>query len=349
MDSLSQIVLGGAVGEAVLGRKVGNKAVVWGAIAGTIPDLDIVPSQFMEIVTRIEFHRSVTHSLLFAILMSPVLALLVRKIHAKSQASLVQWAHLFFWSLFTHALLDCCTTWGTQLFWPFSEYRIAWKNISVVDPVYTIPFLIFLVAVMFKRKKDSARSVLNWAGLGISTFYLCLTFLNQQIMTTNFKNELNEQKINYSRITLFPTIFNNILWRGIAETDDGFYIGYASFFDEKIKPGFTFFPKNYNLLAHLPADSRLVRFPVITDGFYILSKIDSAIVLSDLRFDQLAGWEFPDAPFIFNYRFQVDSEKKLKIIRARPSFDGKDAGQFFTSLTRRIKGAVGEKAENTGR
>ena len=34
MDAVTQIALGAAVGEATLGKKAGNKAVVWGAIAG---------------------------------------------------------------------------------------------------------------------------------------------------------------------------------------------------------------------------------------------------------------------------------------------------------------------------
>ena len=42
MDSLTQVVLGAAVGEAALGKKIGNRAIVWGGIAGTIPDLDVL-------------------------------------------------------------------------------------------------------------------------------------------------------------------------------------------------------------------------------------------------------------------------------------------------------------------
>lgn len=68
MDSLTQIVLGAAVGEAVLGRKVGNRAMLYGAIAGTIPDLDILSSYFTDTVTALEIHRGFTHSILFSII-----------------------------------------------------------------------------------------------------------------------------------------------------------------------------------------------------------------------------------------------------------------------------------------
>ena len=64
MDSLTQIVLGAAVGEAVLGRKIGNKAILWGAIAGTIPDLDVLSKLFVDDVTANEWHRGFSHSIL---------------------------------------------------------------------------------------------------------------------------------------------------------------------------------------------------------------------------------------------------------------------------------------------
>ena len=57
MDSLTQIVLGAAVGEAVLGKKVGNKAMLYGAIAGTIPDLDVLARFYVDTVTATEWHR----------------------------------------------------------------------------------------------------------------------------------------------------------------------------------------------------------------------------------------------------------------------------------------------------
>ena len=79
MDSLTQIVLGAAVGEAVLGKKIGNKAMFYGAIAGTIPDLDVLFSNFTDTVTALEMHRGFTHSLLFSIVFSPIFAFIVSK------------------------------------------------------------------------------------------------------------------------------------------------------------------------------------------------------------------------------------------------------------------------------
>ena len=116
MDSLTQIVLGAAIGEAVLGRKIGNKAMLYGAIAGTIPDLDVFASFFTDTVSALEIHRGFTHSVFFSLLFAPILAFIVIKY--ETYKNFKNWTFLFFWVFITHPILDAQTTWGTQLFWP---------------------------------------------------------------------------------------------------------------------------------------------------------------------------------------------------------------------------------------
>ena len=143
MDSLTQIVLGAACGEAVLGKKIGNKALLFGAIGGTIPDLDVFtgPLFYKNEIDVMLFHRSFMHSILFSVLAAFLLGWLVHKLYNSGKrlhtTTQNDWAKLFFWSLFTHPLLDCFTPYGTQLFAPFSNYRVAFNNIAVADPLYT--------------------------------------------------------------------------------------------------------------------------------------------------------------------------------------------------------------------
>lgn len=94
MDSLTQIILGAAVGEAVLGKKIGNKAMLYGAIAGTIPDLDVLTSFFTDTVSALEIHRGFTHSIFFSVLFAPVFAYIVTRFEAYK--NLKDWAWLFF-------------------------------------------------------------------------------------------------------------------------------------------------------------------------------------------------------------------------------------------------------------
>src|SRR5690606_14219318 len=118
MDSLTQIVLGAAVGEKILGKKLGNKALLYGAIAGTIPDLDVFAGKFFDPITAIEIHRGLSHSILFFLLLSPLLGWLLSKFEQKNNITFREATWFWFLGLFTHALLDAFTTWGTQLFYP---------------------------------------------------------------------------------------------------------------------------------------------------------------------------------------------------------------------------------------
>ncbi|MEL6720005.1 MAG: metal-dependent hydrolase, partial [Bacteroidota bacterium] len=91
MDSLTQIVLGAAVGEVVLGKKVGNKAMVWGAIAGTIPDLDIFANFVTDNISATAFHRGITHSIPFAIIAPFVLGWILHQIYSDRPRNDKKW------------------------------------------------------------------------------------------------------------------------------------------------------------------------------------------------------------------------------------------------------------------
>ena len=166
MDSLTQIVLGAAVGEVVLGKKVGNKAMLYGAIAGTIPDLDVLSSNFTDTTRALELHRGFTHSVVFSMVFAPTFGWLVSRYEKFKEFK--GWSWLFFWAFVTHPLLDAHTTWGTQLFWPF-DLRLAFKTIFVIDPLYTLPFLICVVLAMRRNRLDTKRRYYNRLGLALST------------------------------------------------------------------------------------------------------------------------------------------------------------------------------------
>jgi inner membrane protein len=121
MDSLTQIALGGAVGYAVLGSKIGRKAIIWGAALGTLPDLDVFLPYAGE-VEAFTYHRGFSHSLLVHLLASPIIVWLILKVHTHTTAYKKGWFWLVFLSLSTHAILDSCTVYGTQLLWPLTEF-----------------------------------------------------------------------------------------------------------------------------------------------------------------------------------------------------------------------------------
>lgn len=307
MDSLSQLVLGAAVGEAVCGRKAGNKALLWGGIAGTIPDLDVLASPFQDLVQQLYFHRSITHSILFAILVSPILGWLLKRFYKKDETSFKDWTLLFFLGFTTHALLDSFTTWGTKVFYPFSDYAVSFHTIFVIDPLYTLPFLICVVAVFFYSPKDKRRRYWNYAGLIISSSYLVLTVINKQIVNEVFEDNLLNKNIQYTRYSTKPTPFNTILWSVTAEVDSGYFIGYYSLLDPDKQIDFKYFPKNHDLLETYLPNAKLQRLLEITEGYYTVEAYAAdSIRINDLRFGQLDGWGQAKEGFAFVYVVQKD-------------------------------------------
>ncbi len=310
MDSLTQIVLGAAVGEATLGKKVGNKAMLWGAIAGTIPDLDVLSKLFVDNVTANELHRGFSHSILFSILAAPLFGWLISKLYKNKEANWKDWTKLMFLGLFTHPILDAFTTWGTQLFWPF-DYKVAINNIFVADPLYTIPFLIFVIIAMFYNRTHSKRRKFNNLGLYISSSYMLITLILQQNARANFSNNLDNQHIQYNEIQTRPTPLNTILWTANIETKDSFLIGYYSFLDEDEIIDFAEFPKNHHLLDTMKKEPLIPRLIKLSEGWYTIEKVDDSVYFNDLRFGTL-GIGADASRFVFSYELYYDDTGELK-------------------------------------
>lgn len=332
MDSLTQIVLGAAVGEAILGKKVGNKAMLYGAIAGTIPDLDVLARYFVDTVTATEWHRGFSHSIFFSILFAPIFGWLIWKLNPKSNADWKDWSRLMFWGLFTHPVLDAFTTWGTQLFWPFKT-RLAFQNIFVIDPLYTLPFLIFLVLAMFQKRTSLKRRRMNRLGLIISSVYLVTTLLLKGIAFKQFSNALAAQGLAYEEMDIRPAPFSTVLWTANIAVKDAYLIGNYSFFDTK-PIQFTSYPKNRQLLGDLKKNDKVLRLIEIAEGWYTVSKENGKLFFNDLRFG-LLSLKKDEKRFAFSYEL-VKTSNGLKVVETpkRPS----DAEGLLQSLWQRILG-----------
>ncbi|WP_405572525.1 metal-dependent hydrolase [Winogradskyella sp. Asnod2-B02-A] len=331
MDSLTQIVLGAAVGEAVLGKKVGNKAILYGAIAGTIPDLDVFASYFTDTVSALEIHRGFTHSIIFSVLFAPLFGWLVSRY--EKYKDFKGWSWLFFWALITHPILDAHTTWGTQLFWPL-DLRLAFKTIFVIDPLYTLPFLVFLILTMFQKRNSEKRRLYNGIGLTISTAYLALTFILKDKALNQFEDQLLTEDINYLQLDIRPSPLNTILWNANVDTKDNYLLGTYSFFDTK-DISFEKYPKNHYLLGNLIENEKVKRMIAISEGWYTINKIDDTLYYNDLRFG-LLSLEPNSQDFVFKYEIKVDSSGNVTFIEQEKT--NRDGKQLMKDLWQRLKG-----------
>jgi inner membrane protein len=335
LDSLTQIVLGASVGEAVLGKKVGNKAILWGAIAGTIPDLDVILRSFTDEISATQMHRGFSHSIVFAVLIAPLLGWIAKKIHFKLEdVSFKDWTKLFFWTTVTHPLLDAHTTWGTQFFWPFN-YRLAYQNIFVVDPLYTLPFLIFLIIVMTLKKENPKRSKFNTIGLSVSSTYLLLTLIFKWISFQEFKEGLENQEIEYVEIDTKPSPLNSILWSSLIETDKGYRTAYYSLFDKQEITYSKEFLKNHHLLEPYLEQKVIKQLIDISAGWYRIEEKNGKLLFWDLRFGQM-GMDVNNASFLWYYELNIEENGNMSAIKRQPEI--KNFKLVFKELFNRIKG-----------
>lgn len=248
MDSLSQIVLGAAVGEVMLGKRIGNKAQLLGAIAGTIPDLDI----FLTIGSTDPFasmvlHRGYSHSMFVHILLALPFAWMTYR-GFKRNIPFQKWYWFWFLGFFTHTILDCFTTYGTQLLLPFTNHQIGFNNIAVVDPLWTLPFMLFLLVCLFIRREKPLRMKMAYMGVGWAILYLGFTFFNKYRVHEHLSSELERQGIAYESLSTSPSIFNNILWAGMAKQGDTIYIAEYSWMQERSNVIWHAYPTNMHLL-----------------------------------------------------------------------------------------------------
>lgn len=330
MDSVTQIVLGAAVGEAVLGKKIGNKAMLLGAIAGTIPDLDVIANYFTDTVTALEMHRGFTHSIVFAVVFGLFFGWLLSL--WDKRANLKQWSWFWFLCFATHPLLDAHTTWGTQLFWPF-DLRLEYKNIFVIDPLYTLPFLVFVILAMFQKRENIKRRRFNNLGLIVSSAYMMVTIILKGITYVKFENALEEQNIAYLELDTKPSPLNTILWTANVETEDAFLIGDYSFFDSK-PIQFSSHPKNHEALGNLREEDKVRRLIKITQGWYTVSEREDGIYLNDLRFGMMSV-----DPKSEEYAFSFLIEKTANEVTVTENEKNtRDAKKLLSDLWTRIKG-----------
>ena len=335
MDSITHTVLGACVGEALAGKKLGKHAMFWGALANNIPDIDVISSTWLNQADSLLAHRGFTHSILFALIFPPVLALVLSRWHRNKQMHFRDWWLIFASGMFLHIFIDSLTCYGTGWFEPFSHHRVTMNVLFVADPFYTISLLISFVALLIiKGKKKSRR---NWTrfGLWLSTLYIGYAFINKIIIDSDFKKELVRQNISYSNYFTTPAPLNNFLWYLVAKNDTGYYIGYHSMFDKKNEMDLNFRRKNENLLSGLPQDKDLLTLKRFSKDYYAAQKINDTLFLSDIRFGTTGGWADSSADFVFRYCLAKDANNDLVIQRGRFKSAGKDA---LTSLWKRICG-----------
>lgn len=282
MDSLTQLALGAALGGATAGRQVGRRALLWGAVCGTFPDLDMfIP--LGDPVSDFTYHRSASHSLLVLTGLTPLFVWLILKLHPGTHPHRWRWAALVYLVLTTHVLLDCLTVYGTQIFWPLDTTPVAWSTIFIVDPLYSLPLLAGIVAALVAGRSRPWGHTANTAGLVLSTAYLAWTVGVKLHVEQVAHGALAQQGIEASDVLTTPAPFNSVLWRILAVNEAEYYEGYYSLLDESTAIALTAYPRSVEEIETLQEAWAVRRLQWFTRNFYAVEREDGDIIISDLR------------------------------------------------------------------
>ncbi|MCC7525750.1 MAG: metal-dependent hydrolase [Chitinophagaceae bacterium] len=335
MDSITHIALGACIGEAFFGRGFGKKAMLWGALAQSAPDIDFLGSLWLRTDENLLAHRGFTHSIPFALLVAPVLALVAERVHRPVNIRYSKWVIFFLVEVMVHLFIDGFNNYGVGWLEPFSHYRFSFNAIYVADPLFSI-WAGIAVVMLFRLHSYHPRRRYWWRfGTLLPFLYLSWCVFNKLTINRDVKDILQEQHISYTRYFSTPAPLTNLLWYVVAGNDSGYHVGFRSIFDDKKQINFSWFPRNDSLLkavANHEEVQHLIRF---SQQFYTVEQWGDTLVFNDLRFGQMMGWQNPRGKFVFHYLLNHPADKTLVVQRGR--FSGWDEN-VISGYLRRIRG-----------
>lgn len=293
VDSITQAALGAAVGEWMLGKRLGNRALAWGALFGTLPDLDVVLSPLLNNAWNLWWHRGPSHSLLVMTAASWFLAPRLAKLWKKDKISRERAGWFVFAAWSTHVLIDCFTVYGTSVLWPFSNHRVGFNHLFIIDFFFTLPMLVTLTWLAFLRTKKQLpqRRRLNAWGLGLASAYALLSVGMKFVASAGFDADLARRGVTFERRMEAPTPFNILLWRSVVDRGDEFWVGYRTVFENRATPvRWTIYPRGAAALTGMEDLREVKTLQWFSDGWWIARPHAKGAWVGDLRFGESRTW-----------------------------------------------------------
>ena len=342
MDSITQATLGGLCGEITLRKQLGWKGIAWGLFVGTLPDLDIIAYPWLDKMQQLSWHRGISHSLLACFLIAPLLGWLIAKIHHQKAVTYKQATWFVFITWLTHILIDTFTSYGTQIFEPFSDQRIAFNNMSIIDISFTVPMLLGLLLVLFFKRDSKLRTSIGRGVVAWLCIYTTASFTLKFMAQGHLKQHLKAHGIVPTRTMTAPTISNIFLWRMLAESEGQYHIAYWSLFDSPDRaPHVTSTPHGHAALEPFhdrPQARKLIWFSKGWHKVVSNAADSSSLLFIDMRFTEIVHPKSKAPVFVWHLR---DEEGELTF-RQTSFRDKTDAGETLDYLWRRIGGGAPE-------
>lgn len=221
MDPLTQGALGAALAQAVP-TKTKNLGVAGGLgfIAGMAADLDVLIRSSADPLLFLEYHRHFTHSLAFIPVGGLLCALAIQYVLGRRwQLTFLQTFVCCTLGYGTHALLDASTSYGTTLLWPFSEDRLSWSIVPIIDLLFTVPLVTLCVLAALRQTRAFAWAAMLWVGI-----YLSLGVLQHNAALSMAKQVATSRGHSPTRFEVKPSFANILLWKTVYETSGHFHV-----------------------------------------------------------------------------------------------------------------------------
>jgi len=219
MDPISQGVVGATFAESFAKAKNIRVAAICGLLSALVSDLDILINSINDPLLQLEYHRHFTHSLIFIPIGTLIVSIFLWGLFFRKNYKFYQIYFFSFLGFATHGIIDAFTSYGTLLYWPFSNIRIAWNLISIVDPLFTIPLLLFLIISVIKKSPFIAR-----IGIAVACLYLMIGYFKHQEIKNILFKEAHKNNHIIEDYFIDPTIGNNFTWRAIYKSQGKYYI-----------------------------------------------------------------------------------------------------------------------------
>ena len=288
MDPLSQGVIGAVAAQQASNKKHLIIATLLGFFTGMSADLDIFFRSSNDPLFYLEYHRQFTHSLLFIPIGSLICSIVFYFLFLQKKD--ITFKQTYFYSFLgyaTHGFLDSSTTYGTQLFWPFTNDRVAWNMISIIDPLFTLPLLFLIFFAAIRRKKLLSHLALTWVFL-----YLSISLIQKDRAVTVGAELAKTRGHNLISVVAKPSFANLIVWKTIYETNENYYIDAVRLgLEQKIIEGLAIDKLNVKYsFPWLDEESQqakdIERFRWFSNGYIALSKLNSNQII-DIRYSTL--------------------------------------------------------------
>jgi inner membrane protein len=311
MDSLSHIVIGAAIGEIFLGKKIGRWGMLLGAIAKSAPDFDLFYTGLGDPRAYMCEHRAHTHSLFIEALYAiPIAWLLIKTF--KNKVSFKRMLLFLLACLWGHSLLDWCTNFGTQLLLPFTNENYSLNTLAIVDLLFTLPMLTLVLIAVFHRKNEVRRNKLARASIVYCFIYLGVTFVNKAYAENIVQASILKNRIPVTAHMTNPTMLNNILWYSVGSNDSTVFIGEFSLLHKENPITWHSYPRNQHLMQQSKSKKDVDILRWFADPYTIAQANSDTLNMYAVKFGRTNMQESEmQKTFIFHYKLYQKNGKEI--------------------------------------